>query len=362
MKLLVVSRMDRFARAVSTITRYVEVGRDLGHDVAVFGEQLSEPSVPYSLDVESFDYALFVVYDASDFPDLPYLARLLDRMPKERRVILDCLGRYNDTIRAEHDFNHLERLDGHQGWEWVEGFQAVSDKILQPTMSPRRDDVTPFLFHGYNPGAVSPRKSAAEAAEAWAGVDAEPKEYGVTYVGNNWQRWTQLKPFLEAVAPLREKLGPICLAGWDWNKTPEWAIEHGLKGADVDPELLEQLGVETRWAIPYDEVVEFVGRSKFCPVVHRPLFRELGLVTNRTFETFCSDTIPLLMLPEDFVEQIYGPAALALVPGDDVAGRMEDMMLRPEEYWDAVLRTREHLAEHHTHERRFNDLLRLLDS
>ena len=363
MNLLLVSRMDRFARAVSTITRYVEVGRDLGHEVAIFGEQLSEPSVPCSLDVESFDYALFVVYDASDFPDLPYLARLLDHMPKERRIIIDCLGRYNETIRVEHDFNHLERLDGHQGWEWVEGFQAVSDKVLQPTLSPRREDVTSFLFHAYNPAALSPvRSSAGEAAKAWAGMTDTAKEYGVAYVGNNWQRWTQLRPFLEAVAPLREELGPVCLAGWDWNKKPEWAMEHGLKGADVDPELLEQLGVETRWAIPFDEVIEFVGRSRFCPVFHRPLFRELGLVSNRTFETFSADTIPLLMLPEAFVRQIYGDAALALVPGDDVAGRMEDMMCRPEEYWHAVLETRQHLAEHHSHERRFEHLLGLLDS
>lgn len=361
LKLLVVSRMDRFARAISTITRYVEVGRDLGHEVAVFGEQISEPSVPCSLDVESFDYAIFVIYDASDFPDLPHLARLLDHMPKERRIIIDCLGRYNDTIRVEHDFNHLERLDGHQGWEWVEGFQAVSDTILQPALSPRREDVTSFLFHAYDPAALAHvGRSPAEAAKAWEGSNGEPKRYGIVYVGNNWQRWTQVQPFLESVAPLRDKLGPICLAGWDWNERPAWAVEHGLQGADVDPELLEQLGVETRWAIPFDEVVDFVGQSRFCPVFHRPLFNELGMVTNRTFETFCADTIPLLMLPEDFVQQIYGDAALALVPGEDVAGRIEEMMRRPEDYWNAVFETREHLATYHTHEQRLKELLGLL--
>ena len=59
-------------------------GEALGHEVAVFGEQSSEePTVPYSLDVKGFDFVIFVVYETKDFPDLPYLARLLDGVPRE---------------------------------------------------------------------------------------------------------------------------------------------------------------------------------------------------------------------------------------------------------------------------------------
>src|SRR5262245_5484667 len=151
MRLLVVSKLERFARAVSTITNYVRVGKALGHDVAVFGEQSSEgPAVPYSLDVRAFDFVIFVIYEAKDFPDLPYLARLLDAVPKDRRVVIDCGGRYNETVRVEHDFNHLEKVDGHQGWEWVEGIEAISDTVLQPTLTPLRPDVRPFLFHAFD--------------------------------------------------------------------------------------------------------------------------------------------------------------------------------------------------------------------
>src|SRR5262249_45844625 len=128
MKLLFVNHLARFARSTYTISKYVQVGRQLGHEVALFGEHNSEaPALPYSLDVKRFDFAIFVVHIPSDFPDLPYLARLLDAMPRERRIIIDCLGRFNETVRIERDFNHLEKLDGHQGWEWIEGFQAVSD-------------------------------------------------------------------------------------------------------------------------------------------------------------------------------------------------------------------------------------------
>ena len=89
MRFLIVSQLDPYARAVRTITKYVEKAATLGHEVAIYGEKVSDgPPVPYSLDVDRFDFALFVIYQAADFPDLPYLARLLDGMPKERRVIV----------------------------------------------------------------------------------------------------------------------------------------------------------------------------------------------------------------------------------------------------------------------------------
>ena len=364
MKLLFVSKLDRFARGVSTITKYVQTGKALGHEVAVFGEQSSEiSSVSYSLDVKRFDFVIFVIYESWDFPDMPYLAQLLDGMPKERRVIIDCYGRYNETIRVEHDFNHLEKMDDHQGWEWIEGFQAVSDKILQPTLKPLRSDVRSFLFHGYDPGAVvCNHSSPTEAAKTWLGTTNGTKPYGVTYVGNNWQRWTQIQRFLEAIEPLKKDLGPICIAGWGWDKTPDWAIQLGVHGADVDPILLERLGVERRNAIPFNEVVKFLGQARFSPIFHRPLFNHLGIVTNRTFETFCADTILFLMFPGEYVEAIYGDNALALIPGDDIVGHVKDMMHRPEVYWEAVLKTRAHLAEHHSYQQRFKELLAILES
>src|SRR5262249_30196872 len=211
MKLLFVSMLERFARGIYTMTKYAQVGKALGHEVAIFGEQLSDmPSVPHSLNVKGFDFTIFVVYETFDFPDLPYLARLLDGMPRDRRVIIDCCARYNETIRIEHDFNHLEKMDGHQGWEWVEGFQAVSDKILQPTLTPLRADVRPFLFHAYDPGGIARHYcSHQEAARTWLGLNGGRKPYGLIYVGNNWQRWSQMRSFLEAIEPLTNDLGPI---------------------------------------------------------------------------------------------------------------------------------------------------------
>src|SRR5262249_39140845 len=140
----------------------------------------------------------------------------------------------------------------------------------------------------------------------------------------------------------------------------DWATELGLAGVDVDPELLRRVGVETRFTIPFDEVIGFMGQARFCPVFHRPLVKHLGLVTVRTFETFWAETIPPLMLPDDLIDAVYGPAARPLAPDGDVAGRLRDMMHRPEAYWDAVLGVRDHLARHHSYQKRFEELLAIL--
>lgn len=359
MKLLFVSKLARSSRAINTIAQYSRVAQEVGHEVAIFGEkQLDFPELEFSLNVGKFDVAVFVVYMPSDFPDLPYLARLLDCMPKRRRVIIDCTGRYNETIRVEHDFNHLEKMDGHQGWEWIEAFQSVADRILQPTLAPRRDDVQSFLFHGFDPsGVVRGVASAAQAARQWT----EPRQYGVAYVGNNWQRWTQMRRLLEAIAPMRERLGATVLVGWDWKRRPDWAVELGIKGADVDPELLERLGIEIRDPIPFSEVRSFLSKARFSPILQRPLFNELGLVTNRIFETFLADTVPLVMLPDPFAASIYGPAVRSLVSGLDIAERMEKALRNSELYWDAVRRVREHLAAKHSYRQRLTELVALLE-
>jgi hypothetical protein len=359
MNVLFVSKISQFARSVFPIFKYVEVGQQLGHRVALYGEQTADPpQLPYSLDAKSFDFAVFVVHEPWDFPDMPYLAQLLDSVPKERRVIIDCCGRYNETVRVEHDFNHLEKMDGHLGWEWVEGFEAVSNTILQPTQKPLRGDVRPFLWHAFDPSSiVKSYASAEEAARAWANKNS----YGMTYVGHNWQRWTQMRKLLESIQPLSAEFGPIALAGADWDKRPDWAVQLSIQGVDVDLELLARLRAELKPAIPFQEMIAFMSQGKFSPVIHRPLFNELGFVTNRTFSTFCADTIPLLMLPKSLVEAVYGLSAEPLRLNRHVTDQIFQMLGNSVPYWKAVLETRKYLAARHTFQHRFQELVGILE-
>lgn len=361
MKLLLVTSVDPWVRSVSTIHRYAEVGRALGHDVAIYGEPNPElPHLKFTTDLSAVDLALFVVQVPSDFPDMPHLARVLDGIPREKRVVVDLWGRFNETIRIDHDFNHLEKLDGHSGWEWVEALQGVSDTILQPTLRPARADAGSFLFHGFDPNSVSRRYETPEAAAAaWRSAKPADKPYGVMYVGSNWQRWGDVRRFLEKYAPVRNEVGPLALVGWDWAERPEWAAQKGLAGIDTDPALIKELEVETPHGVKFDEVVPMLGKARFAPVFHRPLFRELGFVTNRSFETFYADALPILMLPREFVAAVYGPAALALVPEGDVGQHMVDALRRPETYFQALWQTRAHLARQHSYQHRFEQLEQL---
>jgi hypothetical protein len=357
MKLLLVTAVDPWTRSVSTVHGYVAAGRAHGHEIAVYGEPHPElPTLPFTTDLSGVDAALFIVQVPTDFPDMPYLARILDELPRERRLVVDLWGRCNETVWVEHDFNHLEKLDGHLGWEWLDAVQAVSDTVLQPTLAPLRPDVRSFLFHGFDAGAVAkPYKTAREAAAAW-----RQKPYGLVYVGSNWQRWDQVRPFLESYGQVRGEIGPACLAGWDWGKRPDWAIQKGIMGIDTDPALLARLGVEVRDGVRFDEVAALFGLGRFAPVFHRPLFRQFGFVTNRTFETFHADTVPVLMLPRELVKAVYGPAALALVPEGDVAAHLTNVMHRPEMYWDAVLQTRSHLGRYHSYAKRIEEVATLI--
>jgi hypothetical protein len=359
MKLLLVTSCDPWTRSVSTIHHYVAAGRALGHEVALFGPPNPDlPALPYTTDLDGIDLALFVIQVPGDLPQMPNLARLIDTIPREKRAVVDLWGRYNDTIYVDHDFNHLEKLDGHMGWEWEEAFRATSGTILQPTLSPLRPDASSFLFHGFAPEAVAtPETSVEKAAARWR--DSE-RWFGVAYVGSNWQRWAQVRDFLTAHAPVRKEVGWAGLVGWDWKDRPEWAAQQGIAGVDTDPELLFKMDVTVKDGVRFDEIFRYLNQAKFAPIFHRPLFRHLGLVTGRTFETFHADAVPLLMLPKPFVEAIYGPAALALVPGEDIAGHLTKALKEPEPIWDAVLKTRDHLARHHSYARRFDELAALI--
>lgn len=358
MKLLLVTSCDPWTRSVSTIHHYATAAKSAGHDVALYGNPNPDlPALRYTTDVSDIDLALFIIQVPTDLPDMPLLARLLDTLPREKRVVVDLWGRYNDTIFVDHDFNHLEKLDGHVGWEWEEAFRAISDTVVQPTLNPLRADVRSFLFHGFaSEAVVAPETSAAAAAARWR--DGE-RWFGIAYVGSNWHRWPQVRDFFMQHAPHRKELGWAGLIGWDWKQRPEWAVQQGLVSIDTDPQLLLDNEITVKDGVSFDRVLGYLSQSKFAPIFHRPLFRQLGLVTGRTFETFNADTVPLLMLPKPFVEAIYGPAALALVPGADVAAFMADTLKNPEPVWDAVIKTRAHLAKNHSYARRFDELATL---
>jgi hypothetical protein len=272
--------------------------------------------------------------------------RLLDAVPRNRRVVIDCDGRYNDMINVHGDFNH--RTDAESAW-WVNFCDELSDKILQPTPRPLRRNVRPFMFHLYDPAWETPR-------------DFNGKDFGMVYVGHSKFRWHGMSRVLRAVAPVRQHVGRIALFGHGWSGQPDWAAEMAIEDVyQVDLECIGSLGVEAMPPIPFVRVIETMSRGVFNPVVYRPLFEHLGMVTCRTFETPAAGTIPLFVLEPDYVRAIYGEAALELVlDGESAPERVLDVTRRPEHYAAIVRGIRREFSERHSPAARLKELMEIV--
>src|SRR5260370_1969292 len=116
-----------------------------------------------------------------------------------------------------------------------------------------------------------------------------------------------------------------------------------------DPGYLKKLDVEVTPPIRFDQVITSMGNGVFTPVIYRPLFEHLRLVTCRTFETPAANTIPLFSLDPDFVEETYGARARPLsLERDHSEALVLDVLLHPHGYAEIVEDMPRKLREKHS--------------
>jgi glycosyl transferase family 1 len=332
------------------VYHYTRAAKMLGHEVVVYGVQ--PPDSPFSLSREiDFADAVFFIFEwtqALRYGDALDLSRLIGRVPRDRRFVIDCDGAYNDRIVVDGDYNHE---DDAASQTWLRVCHSVSDRIFQPTMRPLRPNVRTFFFHGYDPGWEQPIRS-------------EGKEYGMVYVGHSRFRWGPMSRVLHALEPIRKGLGRIALVGHGWDAVPSWAERMGIEQCfRTDAEYLRQMDVEFVGEVDFEQAIPWMARGVFNPVLYRPLFRHLGMVTCRTFETPAAGTIPIFDLDEDYVSEIYGAEACQLVlPLGNAGEKIRDVVGRPDYYADIVLRIRQRLAERHSFEARVQELVSIVQA
>jgi len=180
MRLMLVHWVVEDRGSAQDMYHYAEVAKDLGHEVALYGRPRTASSFNYSLDTGSADAIVFLNEWTTDlqYGDRMDLMRLMAKVPRERRVVVDLDGKYNDAIQVVGDYNHSDEAASKQ---WIEVCDSLSDKIYQASLCPRRPNVRSFLFHAYSPTWEVP-------------LDFRGKEYGMYCVGNNWFpgrcRWT----------------------------------------------------------------------------------------------------------------------------------------------------------------------------
>lgn len=350
MKLMFAYFIAEDAGSAQDIHHYARAAKELGHEIVLYGPVNALPSFEFSMDAASADAVIFVFEWTTQlrFGDQLDLARLVSSVPRERRIVIDCDGAYNDVISVEGDYNHR---DAAASRAWMAICDSLSDRIYQPTRHPVRPNVRPFFFHAYDPAWERP-------------LDFRAKEYGMVYVGHSKFRWWPMYRVLKAIEPNREQVGRIAVVGHGWDALPPWATWMQIEdNFYTDQEYLQKMGVEFVQPVPFEQVIPWMSKAVFSPVIYRPLFSFLRLVTCRTFETPAANTIPLFGLETEYVTEIYGERAIELVlPEQDPEEKVGDIVRRPEYYAQIVVEIRRHLAEKHCYTARLQELMEIIES
>jgi hypothetical protein len=85
------------------------------------------------------------------------------------------------------------------------------------------------------------------------------------------------------------------------------------------------------------------------------------MVTCRTFETPAAATIPLFLLEQKYVREIYGDRAVELLLGDENPhDKILDVLSRPEHYAGIVREIRLDFGRRHSPEERLQELIEII--
>jgi len=339
------------AGSIRAVASYVSAADRMGHTIALYGSpDPSLPTVRFSTDPKQFDFVVFILESQLSWLSGLRVARILKAVPRERRVVLDADGLYNDLVSlGDYDRNHSSIAERNR---WREACEQLGSRIFQPTLTPLDPRIKPLLFYGYTPE----EEASAE--------DPRAKAIDVVHVSHNWWRWKELEEhFFPAVARVRERIGEICFLGLWWDGCPPWAAALGLTEAfRVDPARLKALRITVRPPVPFTQVVSAMSRGRVNIMTQRPLFQRLGIITSKYFEIICADTIPLVLIGPQLSQAVYGPAGAELTLNGQVERRLLAALETPEQFRGAVRRVREHLRTHHSYQTRVQQLVAALEA
>ncbi len=350
MKILFV--MDRRANrgSIQAVSSYSRAGQEAGHTIALFGRRdPCYPGIPCSTDMGSFDRLVFICEFGIEWISGLRQLRILAETTREQRVVLDADGMYNRVILVDgYDRNHRNEWERSQ---WVGLCDQLAGRIMQPTQQPLEPSVLAVPFYGYDSGLQMPAAMR------------QAKRYDLMHVGHNWWRWREVSGvLLPAIERIRDRLGSTSFVGLWWDSIPGGVEERDLAIAfGYDSDWFLRLGIEARPPVSFDSVVRVMSESRINIMTQRPLFRRLRLLTSKFFEIFCADTIPAVMLDPDHAESVYGPAGRELALYPDVAGKLRDMIAHTARFNEIVHEVRKHLAEHHSFQRRVQQLVHALE-
>jgi hypothetical protein len=357
MNILFVIEYRANAGNTHAIANYCRVAAELGHTIAFHGPP--QPQVVagfylppetqiarFSTDARAFDRVIYLFESKLHRPKKLQEVALLGTIPRRHRYILDADARFNPfTIVDGYDRSHLDEAERE---EWFDFYDALTDQIIKPTITPSSDPkVRTLPIFGFNPDEViDPAK-------------VPPKRWDILHVGHNWWRWKEVAgEILPAIEEIRDQVGEIAFQGMWWDALPDWAERMGLEPAfRNEAEKFRKLRIRMEPPVPYTDVIGAMSTGRINIFTQRPFLAHARHLTLRYFEEFCADTIPLLMLENDLAEAVYGPAARELVLKGRAAEKLIDALRRPDHYRGVVEDVRKHLLAHHSYRRRVEELV-----
>ena len=142
MKLVFVYWGYENAGSMLDLRGYARAAKALGHEMIVYGPPNPKIALDYSQDLAGADAVIFVFEWTTSLQHGDRLdwARLIEAVPRRRRIVIDCDGAYNDPIEFNGDYNHRNEASSTY---WTEVCDSLCDKIFQPTLRPRRSNVRP---------------------------------------------------------------------------------------------------------------------------------------------------------------------------------------------------------------------------
>ena len=331
------------------IKGYIDSAKKMGHEIVVYGRSDFKSLFHYSQTINKNDAVVFIFEWTTELLRGGFLdyVRLVSKIPRQRRVLIDCDGKYNNPIDSKGDSNHKSKKES---IDWINFCNSLTDKIFQPTIKPLKKNVNTFFFHAYNPN--------------WEITNNNKKKYGMCYVGNNWYRWNPMYKVLKEIKKNKGDVGNISITGHGWDRPAPWASRDTPKEAyQYDYKFIKSLDIDIFPPIKFSKVIKQMNKGVFNPVIYRPLFDKLNFVTCRTYETFAANTIPLFTYKNKSHLSIYGRNETdALLLGKKPKNKILDVIKNQEKYMEIVKNVRNKLKNNHSHDIRLKELINIINS
>ncbi|MDP9863659.1 MULTISPECIES: hypothetical protein [Streptosporangium] len=325
-----------------TVAAYVRAAEEVGCEIRVSAPlSRMDAEVPRHLPVEQdvrWGTHLVLMFEARQFLTADQI-ELAGSFPRDRRLIVDFDGHWGAGEDAAGD--SASNKYSVESWRLL--YSTLSDLVLQPKVSGPLPPGAEFFKCFGLPRAVSHPLELGRK-----------RDYDLQYIGSNWCRWEPLAEVVEAAARARPPLRRLRVCGRWWEGETCPGFEDITSG---EPGWLRRRGVEVHPPVPFDHVIQEMGRALISPILVSPMVTRTGLLTARLFETLASGSLPVLPAEAEFMAPVYGDDAAHLTLGADPAAVLTRLTADYEHHARIVGGVQDRLRVEYGYRRVLEDLL-----